>query len=57
MRDSIGPSDGTGVLIVNKTGLVFIMQKTYRDRYQAGQTGSYDLLLYKGIQDGEIFYG
>ena len=57
MQDSIGPSDGTGVLIVNKTGLVFIMQKTYRDRYQAGQTGSYDLLLYKGIQDGEIFYG
>lgn len=57
MSDSIGSSSARGILV--HTGKFFSIQfeKTYNDRTKAGQTGDFDLLLYKGSQNGNIFTG
>ncbi len=57
MLDSIGGSEATGILVHQADYLSIFFEKTYDNRSEAGQTGSFDLLLYQGVQQGEIFRG
>lgn len=57
MLDSIGGSEASGILVHQADYLSILFQKTYDNRAEAGQTGSFDLLLYEGVQQGESFRG
>lgn len=57
MRDEVGSSEVSGVLIINGDHFKIKLEKTYDDRDSAGQTDEYDILLYEGAQEGEEFYG
>lgn len=52
MIDSIGNSSSRGILVHTGNYFSINFQKTYSNRNQAGQTGTFDLLLYKGVQQG-----
>ena len=52
MIDSVGNSSSKGVLVHTSNYFSIMFEKTYQDRNQAGQTGTFDLLLYKGVQQG-----
>ena len=52
MTDSIGASKTEGILIHQADFFNICFEKTYNDRSNAGQNGSFDLLLYEGVQQG-----
>ena len=55
--DSIGKSDLEGILMYksNYFGLYFF--KNYHNKTEAGQTGSFQWLIYDGVQQGDKFTG
>jgi hypothetical protein len=55
--DSIGESKVEGVFVHQADHFGVMFEKTYIDRSNAGQTGSFDLLVYEGVQQGNIFRG
>ena len=59
MHDTVGPSRITGVLvpIPERDGVAIMFEKTYNDRSGAGQTGSFDKLIYRGEKVGYEFQG
>lgn len=46
MKDSIGDSKAEGILIHQADYFSIYFEKTYNDRTEAGQTGTFDLLIY-----------
>ena len=50
MIDSVGNSSSKGVLVHTSNYFSIMFEKTYQDTKKAGQTGSFDILLYKGLQ-------
>lgn len=50
MKDSVGGSIATGILIINVDHFKMKLEKTYNNRDSAGQTDEYDILLYEGDQ-------
>ena len=57
MIDSIGGSKSEGILVHQADYFSIAFQKTYDNRTEAGQTGSFDLLVYEGVQQGQAFRG
>ena len=60
MHDSIGDSLATGIVVVDESASSqahIMFEKTYINRSAAGQTGSFDLLLYRGVKTGEVING
>ena len=50
MGDSVGFSNCTGILTHQADYFGLKFEKTYDNKYEAGQFGDFDLLLYEGIQ-------
>lgn len=55
--ESLGDSKINGVLMFKDDYLTICFDKLYNDRKLAGQYGKFDLLIYKGTQQGETFGG
>lgn len=55
--DEVGKSKFTGIVTFQRDFIGLKFEKTYDNRKDAGQTGSFDLLFYEGVQQGEVFNG
>lgn len=56
-NDALGESDMKGILLFQNSYLSICFDKVYNDREKAGQTGKWSVLVYEGVQQGEIFAG
>lgn len=52
MKDRLGPSLASGMLIRQSDYFSIKFQKTYKKMAKAGQTGRHDILIYEGKQEG-----
>ena len=53
----MGKSDLEGLLLYKNDYFALHFFKTYHNKTDAGQTGSFQWLVYDGVQQGEVFRG
>jgi len=52
MLDSIGGSEAKGTIMHQADYFSIIFRKIYDDKQKSGQTGTFQTLIYKGVQRG-----
>ena len=59
INDEVGSSVAKGVIVPSENGqdLDMMFEKTYNNRSDAGQTGSFTILYYKGKKERDTFKG
>ena len=55
--DSVGKSELEGILMYKRDYFALYFFKNYYNKHEAGQTGSFQWLIYDGVQQGDRFKG